>query len=136
MNSRARSFGFSAKSQNFRSFLFLGFPDRRRLEGVGSFVFWDRKRLEGVRKFWGVGRVCQIPGFSVYFPRFVLKISKMSVKKSRFVLKILILSEIRKVFSEFCFFTVKGWRGPGRGFRIVVFTIKGWRGPGGCPFLP
>ena len=44
------------------------FPDRRRLEGVRSFVFWDRKRLEGVRKFWEWAEFAKYRDFPYIFP--------------------------------------------------------------------
>ena len=52
----------------FSKIFIFGFPDRRRLEGVRSFVFWDRKRLEGVRKFWEWDEFAKYRDFPYIFP--------------------------------------------------------------------
>ena len=69
MNSRGRSFGFSAKSQNVRSFFIFGFPDRRRLEGVRNFVFFGTvKRGRVSRNFGEWGEFDKHQDFPYIFP--------------------------------------------------------------------
>ena len=67
----------------FLNIFIFGFPDRRRLEGVRSFVFWDRKRLEGVRKFWEWDEFAKYRDFPYIFPDLFKKNRKFSKFRSK-----------------------------------------------------